>query len=447
MATLDVINFHNQRMAEEKARVMLRIQNGLKSDSSALIARRMMNPSFKGLPANSTGSRNMPFFATKNEIDVPLEAKIKARGGVIQPRNVFQAQQQAPLPIESHTEETDQLDANPNIIAPPFIPPMHGGVLKDYKYAKKILNQRKLDIENQKREEIGMMPEPEAPVQLTELDSRKLELAQLLDYFATSVSAGDYNPLSSIDLKNLLRLTISLAPVINEDDLASIVDVYKSISEDLISAHNDYLISPGVENNEFARLAGNNAKKIAVGLAVFEKVLKFLQQMARIINSSVADKTLLAKSLAKELGSAVGYKETLGQIEKIRKYDEEAQDDEYSEPDFVDNAFSEGPTASSSRSSVYSHTTAPSTASSRTTAPSTASTNETSSALFEPVVRQQQQVSAARQRLNALYNANDIRGLQQMLLEYSPTRRSQRFFGPNVSRTVLRNAISGHIDR
>lgn len=642
MATLPAINFHNEKMAQERARVMLRIQNGLKSDSSALIARRMMNPSFKGLPDNSTGSRNMPFFATKNEINVPLEAKIAARGGmhprqpslglelpeglrtrattppatnihrplnaapggspirearalsppmranrapfaqlradmdrpaarrienaaiaaaveplpaqplppsVLRPLPVLMPfAQQGMLPLVPHTIAADQRDANPNMIAAPFMAPRRpspfeegsqfermegsgmsdmsdeelkkrasdaywdayalayekaaypadpnythrpgrtmavierqmtkareeykmymaeiarrgirnfsprnygesegvvypshykGGVLKDYKYARKILDQRKLDIENQKREEEGMPREVSPLTQLSELDSRKLELVNQLQFLVASIAQGEYGALNSLDARALFRNVIALAPALTEDEMADITRIFGSLIGDIYEGLNDNL--EGIETIDDmgpAELA--KQKNIYFGIATMEQLLRFLKEFARIANAPLKDKLLLAKQMAKDLGSVVGLKETnklikdvVGDIEHAIEVQrgEEYYGEYESQPSYDTSAFSTGPTSAATSAAT-------------TAAPAIYEEPDLarpSPALNEAARRRREiEMEQRRATLDNLYQANDIASMQQLLREVAPLRRSQKYFGPNVSRVVLRNAI------
>jgi hypothetical protein len=491
MATLPVINFHNQQMAEERARVMLRVANGTKASSSALIGRRMMDPSFKGLPANSTGSRNMPFFAAKDEVNVPLEAKIQARGGMMNNRpqigldlpaaawaeiraiqNAQPAQpapaffgrvrranhppggeppgaQQRPLQLQAHNIVADQRDANPNIIARPFIrprggSPIRGGVLTDYKYARKILGQRKADIENQLREEAGMPFEPGAPLQLSELDSRKLELAQLLDYVAGAVDTGEIEPLMGSEMRNLMRLMITLSPFLDQEDLASIVNALTGITLSLEAITND--ITQGLEYLDDApgeiKRQQKRAGEIKRSFLSFKKMLEFLEQMNKIVTKSPQEKAALATTLARELGSSVGLKPTLAELNENLMYYMNEANAIVSDNSYIGNPLSEGPTSSASS---Y-----PSSASSEVTRRSEAASSAASSApapaananaIYEPTIPTAPRYAREMQELAVLYDTNDIEGLQRLLSRVAPRLWAEKWYGDNVSRVVLRNAI------
>ena len=565
MATLPVINFHNEKMAQERARVMLRIANGTKSDSSALIARRMLNRTYQGVPDNSTGSRNMPFFATKNELNTPLEAKISARGGMVprQPgiglelpaglfnmtaqapqaqvfaptpvffgqvrrqgrpgppggspgreapfaelrndmdlpaaRRVRNAQianaveplprqpvapsqvlppapvlmpfnQQGPLNLAPHTIVANQRDANPNVIAAPFMAPRYsspverpeegrgyykGGVLTNYRYARKILDQRKADIENQLREEEGLMRMPLPLTQISELDSRKLELANQLQYMVASAAQGDYNYLSSLEGKQLLRNVIVIAPVLTEDELLDIKRIMSEFVDSLYAGLNDNL--EGMEGEDLDPREVAKQKNIYFGITSIQTILYFLKQMASIVNNSLGDKLLLAKQTAKELGGSVGLKEIVKQLKEVEGLVidavEEKRAQPYAEDDFPETSdtstFASGPTSAS----AYSGRTAsePSYVSegpvdiavSETAEPSTIGPRATPGSVA--IREYQARTNERRTRLDTLYKKNDIAGLQQLLREVAPLRRSEKFFGPGATRVILKNMISNYI--
>ena len=134
MASAAVLAFHAANQADERRRVALRIANGTKASSPQIISARHQDPSFKGLPDNSTGSRNAPFFVNTNQRGHPFD-------GIV------------------------------------------GGVIKDYRFARELLDRRaKSSAELQALKE-GMPLQPETPGPLLSLspeDSRSLELNQLL---------------------------------------------------------------------------------------------------------------------------------------------------------------------------------------------------------------------------------------------------------------------------
>jgi hypothetical protein len=189
MATAAVIAFHNANMAQERERVKLRIANGTKASSPEVIGARMMNPSFKGLPHNSTGSRNAPFFVNTNQRDHPFTGLV-------------------------------------------------GGVIKDYRYARQLLDQRAKSAEELRalREGVAQgMPATAVPGPLLELspeDSRTLELNQVLQTIQDLIEADGLESLSGsvvMELKNILRLFVSLIPTFTEDEFAKYSEFFTEL--------------------------------------------------------------------------------------------------------------------------------------------------------------------------------------------------------------------------
>lgn len=179
MATQIVRDWHDRQKAEEAARVAIRIQSGTKASNNTAMGRRMMNPTYKGMVPNASGVGQRPFFINKDEAKVPLESKIAMRGGVLR---------------------TPAGQA----------------------YAKKILARRAMDIRNQDALEAGMPQEPGPLVELSEVESRTIELNQLmtslLDFINQGTDVGAIVP----DYRNLIRLMVSLSATFSEDDLTYI---------------------------------------------------------------------------------------------------------------------------------------------------------------------------------------------------------------------------------
>jgi len=443
MATLNVIAFHNEKMAQERERVMMRIANGLKSDSSSIIAGRMMNPSFRGMVNNSTGSRNMPFFATKDESNVTLESKIKLRGGKIQRRDVFVPHHQMALPVETHVEATNQLDMNPNIIASPFITPekMYGGVLTDFKYATKILKRRADDVRNMELDAKGLQRNAPELTVLSEIDSRKLELANVLDFVGQSVANGDYGIVSSVETRNMFRLIISLAPILTEAEIGDIISILDNIIENLKEGERD--TTQGRLNLGEIYSTRRVAGEINAGGSVMSRLREFLISISGIINRPVRDKIRLATVLARQLGSTVGLKQTLNEIEE--------------NVDFLKDEMKQNIRTRVPKSDVI-----PSTASIEGQEEAEEIDDEEEPFVPAPLEEDEEdeedeeeeededdddddEETLFRQTIldlaTDMYDRRDIRGLQELLRENAPRLRAAKFFKPDASRTVLLNAI------
>lgn len=171
---------------------MLRVANNASKGA------RRQDPQYKGLPDNSTGSKNRPFYAAKDESQTPLVPKISSPGGV------------------------------------------RGGVLRNFGYAKQILQQRKRDIEAQEAALAGLpVVLPMSPtaglspdeVMLYDLNERMNTLYESIDVGAISDQTlqsfrdvpkfliQSAHLMSASDLAKLQQMTINMERVIRENEL------------------------------------------------------------------------------------------------------------------------------------------------------------------------------------------------------------------------------------
>lgn len=172
MSVPEVQQFHNDKMKQERERVLLRIANGTKASSPQIISFRHSHPSYEGLPDNSTGSRTMPFFANKDESQCPLEEKIKMRGGTLT----------SPAGRE---------------------------------YARKILLRRAQDDTNQRAAAEGLPRAPPPLMEFSETEQKSLELDQLLNALDDAIDTNDINAINTaINVNQLPKLLITLSPTL-----------------------------------------------------------------------------------------------------------------------------------------------------------------------------------------------------------------------------------------
>lgn len=241
MASPAVIEFHNQIMAQERARVALRIAQGTKASSPNLLSARWRKHDFKGLPDNSVGSKNLPFFLNPNQSDKVLEAKS-----------------------------------------------LTGGVLRDYKYAKYILNRRARDTTALDMEKEGIEPPAQPLLELSDEESRGLELNNLLQTLQDAIELGDVADVSATipELKNILRLFVSLIPTFTDQQLTEFMRFFQGMVEDLNAIIDDtnQRREPLVQTRNF-----------------IQKLWEFVKEFIPFSNRSRADKDAKAKSLLKEI--------------------------------------------------------------------------------------------------------------------------------------------------
>lgn len=201
MASLLIQEFHNQAMRAEKERIMLRIQQGTKASSPDIRSMRRMNPlNFSNpLPDNSSGSKIRPFQCSKDESGRPNAMEIVLMNQM-----------------------------NPQSIS--------GGVLKDFRYAKNILNRRARDMATKDLESQGL-PAPPSPIaELTGLDSKNLELNTLLQNVQSSIEAGAVSQLTINDLRGVPRLLIQLTPTFTPTEA---IELIRFIDDDILEVLRD----------------------------------------------------------------------------------------------------------------------------------------------------------------------------------------------------------------
>jgi hypothetical protein len=243
MASPITQGFHAQQMAQERERVALRISYGTKASTPEIRNIRRMNPLnySNPLPDNSSGSKIRPFFSTKDESGRPNAMEIVAMN---------QAK-------------------------------MRGGVLKDYRYAQKILQQRATDTQNLQNESQGLPPVPSPLLQLSDEDSRKLELNTLLTSLEDAIDTGAISALTVAELKNIPRLMIALAPTFTESQIADLLRYFDDMIESLI--------------------ASESKPADAIKDYLEKRVRKFLVELAKIVNKSPEEKMLAVRGIAQDI--------------------------------------------------------------------------------------------------------------------------------------------------
>lgn len=240
MATPAVRSFHEEGMAEARRAVALRIAQGTKASSPQLLAARWHRHDFKGLPDNSTGSKNRPFYSNPDQSDKILEAQ-----------------------------------------------PLKGGVLRDYKYARFLLDRRAKDTSDQAMRKEGIIPPERAALELTPEESRSLELNTLLQLLQDSVETGTLVDIGTLmpDLKNILRLFIALLPTFTGEQLANFQVFFQGMISDLESMEGDM---------EARNTAVTQARRFSTS------IYNLIARYAPYVNSSARDKATAIKIFLKE---------------------------------------------------------------------------------------------------------------------------------------------------
>jgi hypothetical protein len=247
MASDEIRAFWNEGVKSERERVLLRISQGTKATSPAIRSTRRLNPGFyfNPLPDNSSGSKIRPFDLAKDESGRPnamMKVAMRQRGEL----------------------------------------PITGGV-KDYQYAKSILNRRARDASNLALEAQGLPPQAEPIATLSELDSRNLELNLLLQNIQNQIEGGLYSQLTINDLKGLPRILISVLPSYST---AEATDLLRFINDDILAVLRDAELNPKI----VGRLAD-----------FFELVKKFLVEMMPLMERDEASKRRASITIGKRI--------------------------------------------------------------------------------------------------------------------------------------------------
>jgi hypothetical protein len=261
MASQVVRDFYAQRKADDIARIQTMIQSGTKASNNLAIGRRMMNPTYKGMVPNASGVGQRPFFINKDEVNFPLEDKVAMRGGVL-------------------------------------------STPAGQSYGKKILARRAMDIRNQEALQEGLPPAPSPLVELTEVESRTIELNQLMDRLASLVNEGGADISQIIpDYRNLVRLIVSLSATFSQSDLAFIDNWAANIALKL-----DNLATLNREGNALGqpRVAQRQNNSLQVLADLTGKISLFIERVAEVVDTDPQTKRAVIRIAARQIFSTIG---------------------------------------------------------------------------------------------------------------------------------------------
>jgi hypothetical protein len=165
---------------------------------------------------------------------------------------------------------------------------MRGGVMRNYKYAKMILDRRATDTENINLASQGLPPAPSAGIELSEVDSRNMELDNLLTNISDAIEQESFSSLTINELKNVPRLLIYLSTSMDENRLVELLRYIEAMSNAL-----DTLYDNANDTN-----IRKNAERIFLYLQDYKK---YLTEFAEYVNSSPQDKNAAAMSIGKRV--------------------------------------------------------------------------------------------------------------------------------------------------
>ena len=251
MASPAAAAFHAEKMAAEKRRVAIRIENGTKASTPATIGYRRQHRSFNGIDTNPLGSGATLFFV------------------------------------------------NPDDTHKPFAGELTGGVIKDFRLAKKLLDQRARTSTNIDLIKEGQEPTPSPLLELDAVESRSLELNNQLQQLQDAVDAGEITSSLVPELKNILRLFVALIPTFTGAQLADFQEFFGN----MINTLED---KAAQEHQPVAAAAGAVGR---VGLTASENqvylflrnLFEFIKEFAPSVDLPRNEKEIRARAIVKKV--------------------------------------------------------------------------------------------------------------------------------------------------
>ncbi len=213
MSSDEIRAFWNDGARAERERVMLRISQGTKGASPDIRNVNRMNPGFyfNPLPDNSSGSKIRPFQCSKDESGRPTAMEI-----------VMANQQRGSG---------------------------YSGGVKNYQYARSVLDRRARDVANLDLEAQGLPAMAEPIAEMSVVDSKNLELNNLLQNIQQQVETGSQSQITLNDLKGIPRLLIGLTPTYTPQEA---VELIQYIDDDVLAVIR--------QENDDTRLASINRR-------------------------------------------------------------------------------------------------------------------------------------------------------------------------------------------
>ena len=175
----------------------------------------------------------------------------------------------------------------------PLLDPFQGGI-KDFKYAKMLLDQRKKDFDNLKGlqddfetvkqidEAQGRTFDDQEELKLSAFESKLLELNNLLQSIQTAANIEDVPADALPNMKNVLRLFATVLPGLSTDEVVDYIGVF----EETLPALRDELSASGVALRDY-----------------IEKLLLFLTRYVDFLKNprSFRDKSLFIRNQLRQI--------------------------------------------------------------------------------------------------------------------------------------------------
>lgn len=240
--------FHNKQMEEARQNIRLRLELGTKSGSPKQLDKKRLKPLYYSnpLPDNSSGSKIRPFQTSKDESGRPTPMEMVLAN---QKRNKG----------------------------------MRGGVIKDFRVARRLLDRRAEDVRNMELEAEGLPRQESAPVILTTDDSLALELNNVLSTLQKSISSGLFDRITLQELKNVPRLLLNVLPSYTPTDVNELIQF---IDDDIIT---ELINKPGGPTD-----ISDTLEKF------FDKVRNFLRKIIPFMASDLQTKSTAIRRIGLE---------------------------------------------------------------------------------------------------------------------------------------------------
>lgn len=237
--------FHNKQMEEARQNIRLRLELGTKSGTPKQLDKKRLKPLYYSnpLPDNSSGSKIRPFQCSKDESGRPT------------PMEMVLANQKRGNGMRSMRS-------------------MRGGVLTDFRVARRLLDRRAEDVRNMELEAQGLPPRESAPVILTTEDSLALEFNNLLSTLQQNISGGIFDRITLQELKNIPRLLLNVLPSFTPTD---VVELIQYIDDDFITELREDNLAETVTSSRI--------------LLFFENMRKFLKDILPFMASDLGTKS------------------------------------------------------------------------------------------------------------------------------------------------------------
>lgn len=254
--------FHNQTSLINRQFLNDRINYGTKSSSPEVRNVKRLQPLnyFNPLPDNSSGSKIRPFQMTKDESGRPNAMEL----------------------VAMRQAGDKQL--------------LQGGVLKDYKYAKFVLNRRATDTKNIELAAKQLPVELSPLLEIDDIDKQKLILSQVISKIQDDLDTGDVTNLTYESMKTLSRSLIVLSSSFDAKDIANLSRIFDDMTETINSRVENQGLKTQLESTRSAR---------GIQQYITKFINPFIETLAKAVDMPENAKRALITSSARQLFASV----------------------------------------------------------------------------------------------------------------------------------------------